>query len=570
MTFVLGDSTTTYESNANVNAGKLQSFGYVAPTDGVIRQLRFYTSPDLPSTATSVTLCVYSDNAGMIDDLLGSGNTSVVPQGDWIDVTGLNVPVTSGTLYYLAAMAIGGTVYYKFHVDLDEFGDPIITSGGYRADDTYTSPPDPWPPTETGTMISNQVGFEALGDVGPGAVSDATGLEFHLTGLIGGTTASPTPPPYYGRIADPQAGEVVIPLNDSRTASVTVSVFDPVVETLAAAVASNDLHQIPYETHLKVYYNGLLVFWGPIKVRSADLAAGTVRFDAVDLSLRLIKHFVREGDPLLAGGTVDNVTGDGYLPISHEGLRLLRDAGDTVSFPPLGIDDGTNDFTPDPNAIIDVHRGDQVWSTMQRIQQALGPDFELEPREAGDGFYCQLNTYTHQGTDISALTQLHYGTGHQNLEALSFVEGEEYSNLVHVFDRDLKYHRHRADATALGRTGPYITWDATDYSVNHASVSDADAEAVLDAAGDDILSAYGVPLLALSLTLPVDTRDGLHYFIDYKVGDLVGVAAKAGFILLPEASYRITRVTISQDGESVRQALEVVAVGADELGGSDT
>jgi hypothetical protein len=503
-------------------------------------------------TATGFTVGIYEDAGGAPGALLGAGvYVGTPPLSTWVAVT-VSIPIVSGTDYWMAIVNTGGG---SMGYALDDSGPPVAS---WEADDAHTTLDDPFP---AGSSSGDYPGPSAIaayavdgGGGGGGDTSISTGLEFHLTGIIpfGETVA-----PYYGRIADPQAGEVVIPLNDSRTASVTVSAYDDICETLAEAIEANDLHQIPYETHLKVYYDGLLVFWGPIKVRSVDMVAGTVRFDAVDMSLRLVKHFIREGDLLLGNGQVDATTGQGYLPISSDGLKRLRDAGNTTSFPPLGIDDGTDDFAPDPNAIAGVMRGDQIWSTWLQIVQTLGPDFELEPRDASDGYYCQLNTYAHQGSDISAAVQLHYGTGRQNLDALSFVEGEEYSNLAHVLDRDAKYRETITNATALTRTGPYITWDATDFDTKHST--EADARTVLDAHGQDIIDAYSRPLVGLSLTLPVDTSDGYHYFIDYKVGDTIGVAGKAGFVTLPEAPYRITRVTLTQDGEGVRPSLEVIA-----------
>lgn len=512
----------------------------------------------LTSGSWTVSVAIYDDDAGEPGTMLGSvSRTFTDPLTDftWESFDGFSVDVTAGATYYVVPFTVA------FNVNLARYDSDDDTPKVYYSETTgyVTAPPDPWADAyPTADNWRNGIGIRAAG-VTSGSVSLSRGLEFHLTGIMGfGDTSAP----YYGRLADPQAGEVVIPLNDSRTASVTVSAFDPVVETLAA------LTQVPYAVHLKAYYNGHLVFWGPIKVRSGDFVAGTVRFDAVDMSLRLIKHFIREGDVTLEG-TVDATTGEGSLPISHTGMRLLRDAGETTSLPPLGIDDGTNDFAPSTVGVMGVRRGDQVWNTWLQMSQTLGPDFELEPRDDGDGYYAQLNTFTRQGTDKSGAVQFHHGNGRQNLEALSFVEGEEYTNLAHVLDKDLKYRETRTNASAILRTGPYIAWDATDFDTSHTS--EADSRAVLDAHGDDILAAYSVPLIALNLTLFADTEDGYHYLDDYGVGDTIGVAGKAGFLELPEAPYRVTRVTLSQDGDNVRQGLEVVAdrTSGDTIDGTD-
>jgi hypothetical protein len=58
------------------------------------------------------------------------------------------------------------------------------------------------------------------------------GLTWHVTGLWHPADTGLANLPYYGMIADPSDGLVEIPLNDSRTATVTVSEYDPIIEAL--------------------------------------------------------------------------------------------------------------------------------------------------------------------------------------------------------------------------------------------------------------------------------------------------------------------------------------------------
>jgi hypothetical protein len=555
MALLVGDTHTTFADDFAVSDGYLDALKFTAAETGSVSQIDAYLHCN---TGFTVEVGLYASAGSVPGALLTSGSGTFAGGAgfSWCSITGLSVSVVSGTDYWFGIVAsTPGVAIGKVN------GTGILD---VEPDDPHASLPDPWPAGTYSTYDLEQVGLRALGTIGGGgggSTSINTGLEFHLTGIIGGSTSSPTPAPYYGRIADPQAGEVVIPLNDSRTASVTVSAYDPVVETLAG------LTQVPYAVHLKAYYNGRLVFWGPVKVLGGDFVAGTVRLDAVDMSLRLIKHFIREGDVTLEG-TVDATTGEGSLPISHIGMRLLRDAGDTLSFPPLGIDDGVNTYAPETVGILGVRRGDQVWNTITQMQQALGPDFELEPRDDADGFYCQLNTYDRQGVDVSPNVQMHLGTGRQNIESLSFVEGEEYVNLAHVLDKDLEYRQTRSNGTAITRTGPYIYWDATDFDTSHTT--EADARDVLDARADDILDAYSDPLVALNLTLFPDAPGGYRYLDDYGVGDTIGVAGRVGFLELPEAPYRVMKVTLTKDGENDQQSLEVVADRTIEIAGDDT
>ena len=379
------------------------------------------------------------------------------------------------------------------------------------------------------------------------------GLEFHLTGLW---LPNATTVPYYGRISDPLAGSVQIPRNESRTASVTVSTHDPVLEPLAALV------QVPYTVYLKVYYRGLLVFWGPVKVRAGAFGSGTVRLDAVDMSLRMVKHFLRRGD-LVGQGEFTAANDDlGWVTIDTAGLRALRDAVDTVSFPTLGVSNGTTDVTAAPTEKMPVARSDQVWNAMVQLSQIDGAlDFELEPVDNVSQTYAKLNTYTKQGTDRSATVQFHYGTGLSNLEDLEFQEGEEYVNLVHVQDRDKKYRVTTTNATALARTGPYIAWDATDFDGTRPGITQAEAETVLGAYGRGIITAYSQPLTALTATLPVDTDTSLRYGTDFFIGDTIGVAGKDGFLNLPLGAYRVESVGLNLEGSdgATRTSLDVVA-----------
>jgi hypothetical protein len=553
MDLLVGDAHTTFADDFAVSNGYLDGVRFPALATGNVSQIDAYLHCN---TAFTVEVALYT-SAGLTPAsrlTSGSGTFSGGAGFSWCSITGLDADLVSGTDYWFGIVAsTDGVAIGKVN------GTGILD---VEPDDPHASLPDPWPSGTYSTYDLEQVGLRAMGTIGAGGgggdfASINTGLEFHLTGIIafGETTA-----PYYGRIADPQAGEVVIPLNDSRTASVTMSVYEDAYETIAA------LTQIPYAVHLKAYYNGHLVFWGPVKVRSGDFGAGTVRLDAVDMSLRLIKHFIREGDVTLEG-TVDADTGEGSLPISHIGMRLLRDAGNTLSFPPLGIDDGTNTYAPESIGVLGVRRGDQVWNAMMQMQQTLGPDFELEPRDDSDGFYAQLNTFDRQGSDLSPIVQMHYGTGMQNLESLSFAEGEEYINLAHVLDKDLLYRETRANAAAIGRTGPYIYWDATDFDTSHTP--EDESRDVLAAHADSILNAYSDPLVALNLALSPDTPDGYHYLDDYGVGDTIGVAGRVGFLKLPEAPYRVMKVTLTKDGENDRQSLEVIADRTVEIGGDD-
>jgi hypothetical protein len=533
-TSVAGDPTY------NFGGGYTDTYAFDALATASLNRLEFWFDHFATGTFTTLYAGVYADVSGEPGALLGSASTTgPFTDNSWISVSGLNVAMVSGQTYHLAILGLSGTGVFRY--------DQVATVPTHSSGGTSSSLPSPW--DATGEYAYTTGVLPGIRGYSDGATIDPTGLEFHLTGVH-------TPDgdaPYYGRIADPQSGsEVVIPLNDGRTASVTMSAYDPVVEVLAG------LTQIPYAVMLKVYYRGALVFWGPVKVQSIDMAAGTVRLDAVDMTLRLANHFLRRGDLVLSGQLDENNQDQGYVEVSGAGLSALIDAAETASFPTLGIDLGVDSYTVDPDRSVGASRGANVYEIWQAVAAALGPDWELEPIETVSQFYARLNTVDHQGSDKSAIVVFHYGVGRQNLEGLQVVEGEEYCNFAHVLDRDQKFELPVVNSTALARTGPYIRWEATDFEAANG-LTDAQVEDVLTAHGEDVIAAYGHPSLALTLTLPVDAEDSQRYLDDFIVGDTVGVAGKVGFVRLPEYGYRITQVALRLDNEQVRTSLEVVA-----------
>jgi hypothetical protein len=223
----------------------------------------------------------------------------------------------------------------------------------------------------------------------------AQGLTWKVTGLWHPSHTLLSDLAYYGQITDPINGEVDIPRNDSRTATVTVSEYDPIIPSVLGHT---------YARCLRVYYRDRLVFWGPIKTIEYNLdpdQPGTVKLNAVDPSIRLIQHYLVRGD---LGGELSKASRDrGSVSVDHIGLRLLRDAGlntaeqNTEDDPDLGIINGTNTFPAAVGDPMGVQRGDEVWSQMTQLSQSLGPDFELAPIADTVGAYCKLNTFEPAG-----------------------------------------------------------------------------------------------------------------------------------------------------------------------------
>lgn len=389
-------------------------------------------------------------------------------------------------------------------------------------------------------------------------------LEWHVTGLW---YPGETEVEYVGRIATPQDDEVPIVLNNSRRAKVTLRMDSDY----------NLVHTVMLEPRaymLQAYFRNKIHFWGPIQFIEGSLKDGLMTLHGLDQSIRLIHHQLRRGD--LAGiaepGQELRKRNDdrGSVSIDHVGLRLLRDAGNNTAeqtaagVPDLGIIDGTNDFVADPEALMGVTRGDQVWNAMTQLSESLGPDFELEPIDNTVGAYCKLNTYIQQGTDVSDEVQFHFGTGLKNVEDMTFTDGTEYVTHAHVLDRGNLYRFTEANSQARARTGPYVRWDTTDFDVGqtHNSIAAAYAEPVLRAHGQNILKAYSQPLIVITVTLPLDRDSDLHFGEDYKIGDIIGFAGKSGDFEMYDFGaslpHRIIGVTLKGESEDTRPILTVV------------
>lgn len=384
----------------------------------------------------------------------------------------------------------------------------------------------------------------------------ADGLQWQITGLWRPSHVELGELPFYGQIPDPQAGEVYIPLDDMRTAQVTVSLFDPI----AAAVARGT----SYARMLRAYYRGQPVYWGAINQRKVNYKAGTMTLSSSDRLLSLVRHFLRRGDaasfPMLLTGPNDEAN----IDINAIGMRLLRDAGvNTIEqtardMPDLGIINGDDDGTEYPDGLqIGVKRGDQITNTMRQVSQSLGPDFELEPIDDIVGAYARLNTYGFQGNDVSAAVQFHFGTGLENLEDLEETEGIEYVTHVHVLDREGRYRVTRANIDASDATGAYVKWEPTEYDT-HGIPADK-VEEVLTQYATAILKAWSRPLSGYALTLHPGTDEKLQYLRDYRVGDTVGLAGRQGAAETDDP-VRITGVRLKQNVDNqIQPVIEVVA-----------
>lgn len=552
-TIVLGDTADTFDTDEFEGFFAIyntpDAYPYTAPADAVISSLEAKVKC---STSFSIEIGVYADASGVPGTRLGFGTVSHGATSseayEWVTATGLSIPITASENYWIAVTQPGSLEILL----ANSYGSSIT---GYETSAEPGTLPNPFGAGVT-FNAGDAVGVRAYGGDAAEIEANPAGLVFQLTGLWkpGETTV-----PFYGQVNDPLAGEVSRLLDDTCTASVTYSMHNPIAGVVAA---------LPYATYgmcLKVYYDGVLRFWGPVKVRDRDFTNGTVRLDAVDPTLRLVRHYLRRGDLAGDGELIAAGHDQGFVTVDHLGIRLLRDAGnvDEGVLPPLGIIDGTNDFVADPDAKIGVGRGDPLMEKILALSQALGPDFSVDPDDSGTvGVYATLNTYARQGEDRTGTVQLHYGLGRCNLEGLQEIEGEEYTNMVHVLDSESKFRVTVGNATAIVATGPYIGWEQTELDTTHVDI--VEAETILYQRGVDIMRAYSKPSSAVTVTLPIDEPGSIRYGIDLDMGDTISVAGKVGEETMEEAPFRIVKWSAQLEGEGVRQSLDLIGSRVDD------
>lgn len=400
-----------------------------------------------------------------------------------------------------------------------------------------------------------------------------------------------------------QFGDLEVPLdiNESPTASVTLSIHDPIVADLE-----------PFEQALWIGYkrpdeeDAEPIFWAQCNVVT-DYEAGTVRLVA-DAMLRAKHHYVRRGDDALKGTLPDGEIDEdlhadrAYLPTDGNGVeRALDAARNTIEQQDRGVPafgayvDGTFVAAGLP---IGVERGQECWSLIQEIVRSVnGPDMVIAYRSTAqfpldDRAYCALELWDPPGDPLALDPNMlgsnrdpddpddpqpgeviwGYGYPEDNLE--EFVDTPERPTThCHVVDSDRFYRVTSADADSSERCGIFVDWIEADITVKRALNPNLD---VLQAIADARVKAYGEPPRHVTIRLrpdDVQTRHFGHPWIEptnWYLGDYVRVRARArkqtaeGWVTTRAFSQlmRITGVTFRQESTNGLPQLDVRLVPA--------
>lgn len=332
--------------------------------------------------------------------------------------------------------------------------------------------------------------------------------------------------------------EVTDPLNDSRTARLTLNLHDKAAR-----------HARPLDRVLAVTYGPYLIFKGPILQVSTDYAAATVTVNAHDATIRLKHHYHRYGD--LACDSQYPVDGRGVRQLVESALPTATEMADDM--PPNGILWGHDSTTHEPAGDTGiwsgpVKAGTNVWESIGNLTQLfrppltedgppLGIDFRFRPVDKDHpgvygavipGFFCELDTTDRLGTDKHETLILEHGQGVDNAE-----------NVTHEPDGDVV----RTRATFVPPGGlknrsdtRYGTANASgpqhDYGLMEGYESSGqakDAQTVLKAKAKDIVQAYARPPDFFTVSPRMSHYpDVPTYPADIKVGDTITARARKG------------------------------------------
>lgn len=334
------------------------------------------------------------------------------------------------------------------------------------------------------------------------------------------------------RTAEGGGLEVTDPLNDARTARLTLSIYDKAAHYCR-----------PLDRLLSVTYGPHLIFKGPILQVATDYASASVQITAHDASIKLKQHFHRYGDAAC----------DTKFPIDGRGVRLLVESSLPTAtqiindVPPNGIlwgHDTTTHEAAAPPAGDGIWRGPvkpgtNVWESINNLKDVLPGrfDFRLTPVDKDHlgvletsipGFYCELDTADRLGTDKSDTLILEHGLGQDTAENVTHEpDGDVVRNyFTQVYPGGQKGrndHERRATAKAPNSIADYGLLEGWE-----SSGQTNDTQAVLLEKARSMVKAYARPPDFFTVAPRQSSADVPRYPGDMKVGDTIRVRARKG------------------------------------------
>lgn len=394
--------------------------------------------------------------------------------------------------------------------------------------------------------------------------------------------------------------QVIVPLNDARTASVRVSMYDPFAMA-ALGPAYSRLLWVYYKP--TILHTAKLVFLGPVHDPVWGYGDAVVTLNAHDPSIWAKKHNHRYGDIVVDRGyTIDGrgmrdlwssavpIESQIERGIKHPGVLWGYDDTPRLTRPP------TKDYGKDPaNSSIaytsKVDRSKNVYESMTELSQVAGletgvggPDWDLLPLDVKDKssyysredgvrrdrasrpeqvganiWYAQLDTYINKGRELFQTVQFQYGFGMDNLDDIEINnDGDQEVNYSVVAYPGGESNKR--DTTHRARYHNEPAWLDHGIIQNWVSSSNPDPEAVLKLKAKSFVDAYGWAPNFVNVRVRPDSyfkpEDGprKYAFFDFEHGDRVRVGAKRGYAKFfvngqptNYANARVTQVQLSDD-----------------------
>jgi hypothetical protein len=359
------------------------------------------------------------------------------------------------------------------------------------------------------------------------------------------------------------------PLNDGRSASLALSMYDPIVTNLR-----------PFQQAVVLLYirpgvdpeDAERVIWGPCNVID-NYDAGTVTLNIQDPSGRLQHHYLRVGDDAL---NVARAEGKGQIPADDRGVATLVKAG-TFGTPPepgipaMGL--ATRGRMANRTLIQEVERGQEVWAMITLISETVGgPDFDLKPNYNLDGSlppsavsvegrcYSVLWSYNPPFStaltgaqlqrDLSATAIFEYGQPQDNVKSIT-VTPQRPANDVIVVDSAQSVRTRAQYPEGMGLVGVYQDWLSPEIKAGYDPWDLIEQFAIAN------LNSWARPLNQVDLELRPDSGQDFFYgdpelasfgtVGDFYLGDMVTLRAVRGNRSF-EGVYRIVNVELTMSG----------------------
>lgn len=362
-------------------------------------------------------------------------------------------------------------------------------------------------------------------------------------------------------------------LSDGRTASVALSMHDPLVTDLR-----------PYEQALLLMYvrpnvdpdQGERIFWGQCNVVD-DYEAATVTLNGQDPSIRLQHQYIRVGDVALNNPRYDN---KGRVSADDRGIKLIVDASyyghGTIhpNAPIIGL--ATRGRMNNSPELQSIERGQELWEIITTISESAGgPDFDLKPNHNAGGAlpsgavseegrcYAVMHIYNPPDTELTgtggtvelardkhAEVIFEYGQPQDNVSRIT-VTPEHPTNDVILVDNAQSARSRAQYGDGINQAGLFQDW------VSQEIRTGWDTYAVLEQYAMAHLQVYGHPGMGIDAELRPDTGQDFFYgdpespassvVGDFYIGDRITFRAVRGNRSF-EGVYRITQVELTMNG----------------------